>query len=306
MKPIRFKGKFDGPRVRDGLIICFYKQVAFGQWAESVAKGFEIWRESVPEEAIAHALVGSSASTVEPVGPRTLSGCLAQLDKKQAAKRKISGFRLGGPQKINPDYMFMVWGSLDAKRSKGNTKTCVVEMRFPTEMLDKSGDAFAELAVRLGRAVTFDSGYASLALHWSTDSELVPAAAEQVPLAMRHPGFDLHDSGSTRYGLGRLSRGARWLTFLGADLVEELGGRKSLEKKVEKHATVSECDDGLAVRVKGAPELGDVNRKQILPGEQAVAKAIEPVTLFGDEDLGRRVFADEQETRERWERRFLG
>jgi len=305
MDPIRIEGKYGAPRVRDGLILCFFRQDRFGGWAAAVGKAFEHWLSAVvPKEAVAHAAVGSSANKVEPVDGRTVAACREQLDAGKAAKRKITGFELGGPQKLNPDHLFLVWGSLDAERKAGNTRTNVVEMRLPTEFLDKTGDALAKLAADLAAILDPDSGYASLALHWSTDSELIRASDEQVPLALRHPGFDLHHSAVTRYHLGRRTRGARWWTYLGPELVTAVGGTPAFAT-LPPEVEVAAVGTGVAMRVKGLPRPGDVNRKDDLPPLRAMAKLIEPVTFFADEDFGRQVFADEQELLARWERRFL-
>jgi len=303
-EPIRIQGKYDAPRVRDGLIVCVFKQLPFTQWAESVERAFDQWLEAVPKGAAAFATVGN-ASSGKPVNPRLLTACRAQLDRKKAASRETSGFEIGGPQPLNPDYQFAVWGGTDSKRKAGNPYTNFVELHLPTEGLDASGDDFAALACRFAETLGFDSGYASLALHWSIDGELNDASKDMVPLAMRHPGFDMHSNLVTSFQLGRRSRGARWLTFLGSEQVEELGGKAALAKKCGSKVEISELGDGLALRVSGAPKRGDVNRKQRLAGEEAVARAIEPVTFFGDEELGRHVFGRKQDARERWERRFL-
>jgi hypothetical protein len=303
VKPIRFDGKFGATRVRDGLIIAFFRQEPFDKWAAAVGAAFELWLENVPTESVTHAMVGPTASKMDPIGPRTLAGCRAQLEPSKAKQRKISSFEIGGPQQWNSDYRFIVCGSQDAKPGKG--RTCFVELRFPTEMLDASGDKFADLATRFAETLGCDSGYASLALHWSTESELVRASEEQVPLAMRHPGFDLHHLHGARYRLGDRCRGARWLTFLGPELVKELGGRAALQKKVGADVKVTELDKGVSLRAKGPPVPGDVNRKQLPPGMPGMARALEPVTFFGDEDLGSKIFAGDHELCARWERRFL-
>jgi hypothetical protein len=53
------------------------------------------------------------------------------------------------------------------------------------------------------------------------------------------------------------------------------------------------------------PELGDRNRQQDLPLLRAVARLLEPVTLFRELDLLSYFANFDEDLLQRWERRFL-
>ena len=61
----------------------------------------------------------------------------------------INGFselilELFGPQEVNPDYLFDVWGGLDAVRAPENPRTNYVHMRFPTAWGGEDGERAGE------------------------------------------------------------------------------------------------------------------------------------------------------------------
>jgi hypothetical protein len=60
---------------------------------------------------------------------------------------------------------------------------------------------------------------------------------------------------------------------------------------------------GVMLRAGKCPEVGDVNRRERLPLLRAMAKVLEPVTLFKDGFLNN-IFVDVDQLL-RWERRHL-
>lgn len=301
MDPIRIEGRYGGPMLRDGLVVAFFKQVPFPEWAAEVAAVFDLWQKAVPPEAIAFAAVGARAADPKPVNARTLGRCRSELDPKKAEKRDISAFELGGPGPVNPDYLFDFWGGLDAVREPDNPRTNYVHMRFPTSWLDESGDKLRDFALACAAALTFDSGYASLALHWSTDAEIVRAGPHIPGIVMRHPGLDLHHHAELRYELGRRCVGARWLTLLGPELAAELGEEAQLRADLPQDVEVAVLPHGVSLRAAGPPRPGDVNRNDPLPELRAMAAVLEPVTHFEEKS---KLLVD-PDALERWQRRFL-
>jgi hypothetical protein len=287
--------------LRDGLIVAFFRQAPFAEWAAEVASVFELWLQTAPPEAIAFAAVGARASDVKPVRATTLARCRGQLDAKKAAQREISSFEIGGAGEVNPDWLFDVWGGTDAVREDDNDRTNFVQMRLPTAWLDEGGDNLQQFALACAERLTFDSGYASLALHWSTEAELVRAGSKIPGIGLRHPGLDLHDHKDLRFSLGRRCVGARWLTLLGPELAEELGGEEELRDDLPPSVEVSAIAHGVALRAEGPPAAGDVNLGDSLPAMRAMAETLEPVTHFVSSS---RLLVD-PDALERWQRRWL-
>jgi hypothetical protein len=299
--PILIEGRYGGPMLRDTLVVAFFRQIPFVQWAAEVRDVFALWQQTAPSDALKWAAVGSRATDVKPVGATTMSRCLGQLDPKKAAKREISSFELGGPGEVNPDWRFEFWGGLDAERNDDNPRTNYVYMRLPTTWLDETGDNLAEFTRACADKLSFDSGYASLGLGWSTDAELVRGAAQIAGLAMRHPGLDLHDPTAQRFELGRRCVGARWMTLLGPELAAELGDADGLREQLPEPVQVEAIDHGVVLRAAGPPRLGDVNLGEPLPELRAMAAVLEPVTHMAESS---RLLVN-PDTLERWQRRLL-
>jgi hypothetical protein len=161
---------------------------------------------------------------------------------------------------------------------------------------------------KLAEALPYRSAYASPALSrgWEDMAHVREGARHIVPIACRHPGYDLPENQATTSFMPRTKcRGSRWLTLLGPALLEELGGRDVLRNKLDPGVAVMAGGDGVLLRAGERPELGDVNRAEFAPLLRSVAAAIEPVTYFGDwKSLGD-LFDDDEDRVLRWERRHL-
>ncbi len=292
--------------VRDGIILVFFIQLPFHEIASDLEKVFNIWIASVPNAMITWAY-SMTAEVPSKVTSKTIAKFREQFDPNKSSKKDLSGFILQGDEKYNPSYRFDVEGSKQIENDDSiDPETNMVEMLFPANyLLDRGADAFVAMAVEMARALRYDSGYASLSLNWPVDSVRRKAAQKIVPIALRHPGYDVHMNSSTRFVLGHRSRGARWLTFLGDGLVAKLGGRDSLVKKLDPEIQVIEAGAGVAIRAGTEPLPGDVNRSDTLPLLCSVARAIKDVTYFNDEIMLPHMFAADDDRLERWEKRFL-
>jgi hypothetical protein len=184
-------------------------------------------------------------------------------------------------------------------------ETNLVELRYPRSFADRTDvPSFPEIARRVGELLPYDSGYGSPALNWFDETDVDSIGEILRPAAMRYPGFDVHFNGSTRYLLGRRSRGARWLTFLGNDLVQKLGDVQGM-KDLAAGVHVVEGRNGILLQAGDTPSVGDLKFGEDLPLLRSVARAIEPVTFFNDGVLQNNLFASDPEMLRRWERRFF-
>jgi hypothetical protein len=128
----------------------------------------------------------------------------------------------------------------------------------------------------------FDSGYASLALVHPYNMDLKGAGEMFAPLAFRHPGYDVPENDATCDKVGGLCRGARWVTLLGPTQTAALGGCDGIERGLAPGLTATPLAEGVMIQAGERPELGDVNRGEDVPLLRALARQLEPVTLFGD------------------------
>lgn len=292
---------------RDVFVVALFTQGRYAAAAPGVEQALDRWLALVPETALEWAKVGASATHFKPYAPALLKRARAELSSKAASSRDLGAFELcGGENQFNPSHAFKFLGNATSPRPG---ETCYVELRFPSEFPGEIGfDRFAEFVRGLGEVLPYRAGYASPALSrgWENMKHVEEGASHIVPLAFRHPGYDLFENdGTSSFMPGDKCRGARWLSLLGPLLVEQLGGPDALRAKLDPAISVEACGAGLMLRAGKEPEIGDVNRAQLTPLLRSVASALEPVTYFEDwKSLGG-LFKNDREQVLRWERRHL-
>lgn len=293
---IELEGKYGGPRLRDGLVVVLFKRGPFHTWSSEVAAAFEKWLAATPEEGKRFALVGVSSSVDKPVNPRTVGRCRGMLEPERARARELTSFNVQGPQKVNADFHFEAYGSSKPKKQRVNYLT----MRFPSEWAEDGGEALADFVLELADLVSFDSGYAGAALHWSVDAEVSEIRKDVPGLAFRHPGFDLQEFYAAKFHLGDDVWGAQWMTLLGPKVLQRVGGKHAVIAAVPEFS-VQEVSNGVVVRSPLPPRGGDTNRGDGVEELRPLAEFLEPVTISTDES---QFFRDRGDA-ERWFRRFV-
>ena len=213
-------------------------------------------------------------------------------------------FEVLGPAAYGPDFMVMVNGYAKPRKLGFADQTNVIQFVFPVEYCDAFGvDRFVELVSTMFATLPCDSGYAAPGLVWDLPDNYDGAEGVIAPLALQHHGYDVSDNASTAVLIGAKCRGARWLTMLSTELVDRVGGSDRLRGQLDAGVEVCECARGLTIRAGATPELGHVNRGEGTPLLASVARAIEPVTFFGDNAI-LPLFGRDIDRRDRWERRF--
>jgi len=292
--------------VRDGLLLVFFSRVPFPKMAAGADAILGEWLKLIPPNTIRWARVGANAEDISPADAKTISRCRGMLDPKKAEKKDITKFSLEGPEDTNPDFRFQVFGTKEVRQAGRLQETNVIEMYFPTEFLTEiTSSRFVEFACTAAAAIPYDSGYCSVALNWVGEAMLRAAAAVMVPLALRHPGFDVHRNMFTRSILGGHCRGPGWLTFLSKTIANTLGGEESLRARLDPAVTVIPAGEGFAIRAGDTPEIGDVNRQEDVPLLRSVARAIEPVTFASDTLVEAGIFRGDSDKFQRWTKRLL-
>lgn len=149
----------------------------------------------------------------------------------------------------------------------------------------------------------YSFAYASLAL--AGENELGKQA-----LAARHTGLDIANPFCVSADLNQKVAGSYWLSLLGAELCRLVGGVAAVRAELPDEIIVEELPDSRCrILLSEQPEIGDTNRRDLLPANQALARFFaergrlhvpERVVYFED----REGMAD-REAMERWHRRFV-
>lgn len=289
--------------VRSAFIIVFFSSQPFPAVASSFGRTFLAWEKFVPDEAKSWVSVGASSSSYKRANAQALARCRAQFDTTKATEREFSHFELRGPEQWHPAYEFDFTGLRDPGQGEARASS-YVQITLPTthvgaEQLEQTLTFIREIAALL----PYDSGYASLALAHGAESDETDFAEAVRGLIKRHPGLDVYLNDTSALLMGRHLRGAYWLTFLGPEFVAELGGQAKLCAQVGAGVEISAVGHGLMLRAGDLPEAGDVNHKFDLPLVRSVARALEPVTYFGGNDI--EALFDSEDTAQAWQRRHL-
>jgi hypothetical protein len=294
---------------RDVFIVAVFAEQPYPQVVPSVQEALDLWLSMVPLERLEWARVGANSTSYTRFSTTVVRRCRAELDLARVSGKDVGFFTLrGGEDPNNPSYAFTFSGGKPSPRVPARTP--VVELRFPSELPEEFGlEAFVDWVRRVGESLPFRSGYASPALSrgWEDKAHIREAGRHLVPIAFRHPGYDLPENLSAASFMGVTQcRGARWISLLGPKLVVALGGTESLRAKLDPRVAMVPVGDGLLLRAGERPELGDVNRGDAAPLLRSVAAALEPVTFF-DEDLHTlgSLFGGDEERVRLWERRLL-
>lgn len=288
---------------RDNIVIAFFRKCPFADMVDGAKYCVDQYLQMIPNDVLQWSIIGPSAGTHKPLTDKSLTRCLSMLTVATAKKKDVH-FRLLGPEKYGSDYGLILDGMKMPSNEGFLDQTNMIEMRFPREYLNEMGeDAFVAKVTDLFEKLPCDSGYASVSLCFGKESRLGKTGGYIIPLALRSHGFDIPKNLSTGTSLGDRCRGARWLTMLSDELIDELGGSDLLNKKLLDGVEIISTTHGILLRAGRSPEIGDVNRNQMTPLVASVAHAIEPVTYFGDASV-RPLFGGDKEKQLRWERRF--
>lgn len=292
--------------LREVLLVTFFLPPMIHESVEALRQVLDLYLDAIPPDALAWSLIGANSETWKPISKLTLGKAREQLKVEAAARRKMTAFTLAGGEKGGEASSYAISVAGEPGDPDLPDLQALLELSFPMEAISpETVGKFVAFCARVAEVLPYVSGYAAPALQWTlVDAGL--AARDVKALAMRHPGYDFPNNACTRLRLGKRVRGARWLTFLGPDLVARLGGAAALRATLSEAIAVAPAGLGLMLRAGALPEVGDVNRGIGVPLLCEVAKALEPITQFDDPCLLGQFAHHDQALLCRWERRFLG
>ena len=292
--------------LRNGILVAFFLPKPLHESVTAVAEVFEMYLKTVPSGALKWASAGGGSEEWRPLNEKTLDKCRAVLMPSAAKKRAVTTFELIGCENAGdaPIHAFTLIAAKPDKEAPDEVD--LVEMCFPSIMVESPRvDDFVKIVGEMASKLPFISGYCSPALIYSEVGE-GKAMVESRAIATRYPGLDVQKNKLGCIELNHWVRGARWLTFLGADILRKLGGYRKLKSMLHADISVQELQTGIMIRAGYEPEIGDRNKKIDTPLLRSLAKCLEPVTLFDEPILLSSYFADrDKDTLASWERRFL-
>src|SRR5215467_7884842 len=146
---------------------------------------------------------------------------------------------------------------------------CWMPRAFYLEFRTKTLQFLASLGSRL----PFTFAYASLGLAERRKREMQA-------LAKRHPGLDIAQPLCVSADLDHRAGGSYWTTFLGKRLTEACGGLTTLRASLPEGIRITDLEEGKTSLILGDdPEIGDVNKHELLPNYRALAKFLDDRAL---------------------------
>ena len=281
--PLRYPSSGPPYVARDGVIVVLFTRENHATLAAKVGALLDAYLGLVGLDALQFVAVSEEW---KPLTHRRLAQVRRRLSAAAARglPNEFIELKGGGSEHDVGAYGFFYVG-FDLNAENRERHACAVELWFPTEVVMQRGlDAFTHDVLELASFVTISSGYCSLAFNIEVSAEMAAERDVTTPLAMRHPGMDLHMIDNTTSFMGDGVRGAYWLTLLGPAALGALrlgveGLREALE---DPSITVYELDHGVAIRAGDELRPGDVNYGDSLPLTRKVASVIEPVTITQD------------------------
>lgn len=171
-------------------------------------------------------------------------------------------------------------------------KTAVVKFHIPIKWLDEP-DYIAQFVTRCAgytHAIHGSGGLGAL----STPGLETSTQAYWLPWLQTYPALEYDDSGGyiseassvafeKKDDSWRLARASNWLTILGNDLIQRIGGRHVIEYQMIDGMQIYDYDGGIVIRASERPTLGDAANGGIPEGYRVTARIIKPVRFEGYE-----------------------
>jgi hypothetical protein len=286
------------PCTRTSLSICFYARHPHRELGAAVLEALETYRRAIAP----HSLAWNPG----------LQGYWEELDdtrweshRQELLDPRGANIRLSESPELTTNYKFRYrgWPLDDSPYNREEGHTCAVGFWLPTEYLEEHGPAqVRKLALELGSKLPFNSGHAGLSFYFS--ESLYGAARMVRELCFRYPGMDMPEMESLDMHLGTRVKGVSWLTFLGAPVLDQLGGTTGLRSRLHSAGTsVEEMSAGRAIVTLGEwPEAGDLEKGRILPAYRELARVLEPWLYHAPRSPWSGFTIEDVR---RWERRFL-
>ncbi|MGH8557103.1 MAG: type VI immunity family protein [Methylococcales bacterium] len=304
INPIQIKNLETGNvYLRNGVTLAFFLDQFVHECSNAVTTIFDLFVENTPPNTLKWAVVSATSEEWREVDSTVMKRLRDSLAPVGARKRKYTAFRVNDFGNEAPQFSFTL-SDRDKDEKQTNSLT-LVQMTFPPGVTEKeNADNLCGLIAKFAALLKPVSGYCSPSL-LPADSRMSAAFSEMKSIALRYPGYDVAMNDMTQLVIGPQVRGARWITLLGTILLEMLGGIHALRNALPSEVEVHDIAGIVMIRAGRMPELGDKNRKLDTPLLRAVARILEPITLFQEVDLLSYFAGFDEDLLQRWERRFL-
>lgn len=267
---------------QDGILICepclcitLFSDADLGSVdAPDVLSPYRVFLENFDSQ-VSHCILDGDQMHAKKITPKLLENLPNEMN--DAKRRKQAGviaylFRsVSGREKLSPAISFD-YGKIGKPHS-------YIRINLPLDCFDQAGVfSLQRYLSKSLKGFPLQAGYVGYCFSWSTayDRELYPMFARWL---QRHPGI-MHPSEAQEivsiYGLTDIG----WITLLGVEFVERMGGMDALKKAVAHipQVTVTALTEGGAyIQIGDAPQLGDTHNGDTLSSYCELGKVLAPL-----------------------------
>lgn len=255
--------------VRPVIMLSLYSEVSLDQLGPFAAAALRKYLGAIPKNVLHSAQLDSGDAG--KLSQRRIARDLRQLDNPPQDADILallySSAELGPPGDFGVDFIVEDLTEADFVESSN-----LLRFELPASAAE-SPEQTVELALQVAECIPFSVGTCGYGLsHWHGDRFAVAQVYQLLP---RYLGLD-HSSKTPREWIKGRTPAPNWLTFIQADLFEELGGDQAC-MTYAPDTKVSRLKTGTMIRAAKFPPVGDVNRGAsdigTLPG---VARFLKP------------------------------
>lgn len=278
-----------------------YTRAALSSCPEAVLKVYESFFERCPQSTLRF-YATESMRRHKPVTKNTF-GMLPTWLKPGAPPREFICLQIkdGVQYQDAPHHKFELFGEEPTSKYFTPGETNLVSMAFPPGADAASALQFRDLFVRACSVMPLQSGHAGFSFECSRYDEKT-SQTHAWAASMRAPGVDICRIPVDRGAVGADAlKGVNWLTAVGTDLVQQVGGLSKLRKGLSSEIEIIELPGGVIIQAGKLPLLGDVNRGEKLPLYREVYKLVAPlIEKAGRRSLSFNLATDYVEKTEQW------
>ncbi len=242
----------------------------------------------------------------KPVTQKTFTLLETWMEPDAPAREYISlELKDGNFYQDAPKYKFKITGNEKGSIGYTGKNANLISFSFPPSFGDEDPEKMLHFIKELCEHFPFQSGHAGFSFECSKYEE----EASQTyawKKSMDYLGIDISRIPEDNKSVGQNAlKTVSWLTILNKDLIDQLGGLKTLKSKISKDVDLIKVPNGYILKCGKSPEIGDRNRGNLLPAYQSVYKAVEPLIEIACQRSLAFDLADEFiEKTERWYKRF--
>jgi hypothetical protein len=241
---------------RLGVTLVVYYARPMRELAGVVGRLADLYLSFIPDGSIQSML--STTGVWRDFTKQSLAAGLRKLTAEGAEYRSIH-FGSGAPANVG-EYGFHFFGSTLSHADVSPLETCALVLEFPCSALeDDAKQRFEEFVVTVTELAAFESGYGGYAfkhLFETWRDQALPWIAQR---AQRYLGVDISYDSFRRAARGRVVN-VSWITLLGAEVTELLGGVGRIREQITSEVHVKSLTTGLLIVAGETVPIGDTNR----------------------------------------------